>query len=210
MMDTKNLTSPILSTFYRSSAVWVASILCLIATAAVPCQAASVSFYLNQSNHLPDDVNYWSVTLTENLNGGVDIRAKILDPLNRSGKGHLGIQKFAFSFTGNTTGTITGLPDSWRVKENRPLGDLGIFDVRLQGKGHALVDILSFTVNDVDLRNFESLFAAQAAGFTGKHRDKSANFTGSIPTTPVPIPPAVWLLSSGLLGLVGVARRRRS
>lgn len=209
-MNTKNLTLPMLGTFYRSSAVWVASILGLIAMTAVPCQAASVSFYLNQSNHLSDDVNYLSVTLTENLTGGVDIRAQTLDPLNRSGKDHFGIQKFAFSFTGNTTGKITGLPDSWREKENRSMGGLGIFDVRLQGKSHALVDVLSFTVNDVDLRNFESLFAAQATGFKGKHHAHSAYFSGSIPTTPVPIPPAVWLLSSGLLGLVGVARRRRS
>ena len=29
-------------------------------------------------------------------------------------------------------------------------------------------------------------------------------------TSPVPIPPAVWLFGSGLLGLVGIARRRRS
>ena len=210
MMNTKNLTLSRPGTFYRPSPAWVASILGLIATAAVPCQAASISFYLNQSNHLPDDVNYLSVTLTENLTGGVDIRTKTLDPLNRSGKDHLGIQQFAFSFTGNTTGKITGLPDSWRVKENRPLEDLGIFDVLLKSKANTRVDTLNFTVNDVDLRNFESLFAAQAAGFKGKHRANSASFTGSIPTTPVPIPPAVWLLSSGLLGLVGVARRRRS
>jgi hypothetical protein len=33
-------------------------------------------------------------------------------------------------------------------------------------------------------------------------------FTGNGGTTPVPLPAAVWLLGSGLLGLAGVGRRR--
>ena len=46
--------------------------------------------------------------------------------------------------------------------------------------------------------------------------DNSLNFaTGvwdasSFSTTPVPVPAAMWLLGSGLIGLVGVARRRRA
>ena len=35
-------------------------------------------------------------------------------------------------------------------------------------------------------------------------------FFRDIPTGEVPIPSAVWLFGSGLLGLVGVARRRKS
>ena len=39
----------------------------------------------------------------------------------------------------------------------------------------------------------------------------SANFTGSSgPVGEVPVPAAVWLLGSGLMGLVGVARRRKA
>ena len=33
---------------------------------------------------------------------------------------------------------------------------------------------------------------------------------GQVTVSPVPVPAAVWLMASGLLGLVGVARRRRS
>jgi hypothetical protein len=35
-------------------------------------------------------------------------------------------------------------------------------------------------------------------------------FTGNSSTTPVPIPAAVWLFGSGLMGLVGVSRRRKT
>jgi hypothetical protein len=37
--------------------------------------------------------------------------------------------------------------------------------------------------------------------------DGTADFSSSIP--PIPIPPALWLFGSGLLGLVGVARKKR-
>lgn len=38
----------------------------------------------------------------------------------------------------------------------------------------------------------------------------AGNSTGGGGTAPVPLPPAVWLFGSGLLGLVGVSRRRKS
>jgi hypothetical protein len=37
----------------------------------------------------------------------------------------------------------------------------------------------------------------------------SANFNASLTATPVPIPAAAWLFGSGLLGLVGIVRRRK-
>lgn len=44
--------------------------------------------------------------------------------------------------------------------------------------------------------------------FTTNTTSTQTSFSGSI--TAVPVPPAVWLFGSGLLGLVGIARRRRS
>ena len=44
--------------------------------------------------------------------------------------------------------------------------------------------------------------------FTTATATTSTSFSGSI--TPVPVPAAVWLFGSGLLGLVGIARRKKT
>lgn len=43
--------------------------------------------------------------------------------------------------------------------------------------------------------------------FTTRTSVTSTSFSGSI--TPVPIPAAIWLFGSGLLGMIGIARRRK-
>lgn len=191
-----------------------------------PAQAASVSFFLDQSNKLPDGTNYLSVMLTE-IEGGVDVLVKTLDPLNSIAGDHFGIQKFGFNFTSNTPYTISGLPDYWKVAKDKRMDGFGRYDIRLQGKGKARTDSLGFTVGGVTLADFDDYFAAHVAGFEWckiedearsekfrEHRwcgDKdcvsSAYFGGGTPTA-VPLPAAAWLFGSGLLGLVGVARRK--
>ena len=187
---------------------------------------ASLSFCLNQSNALPDGTNYLQVTLTDN-GSGVDFLVQTLDPLNDIAGRHFGIQKFGFNFTSNTPYEITGLPDYWRVKKDKQMSEFGRYDIRLQGKGKARTDELrelSFTVGGVSLGDFDSLFAAHVAGFEwcktdDEERNKkrrwcgdrdcvtSAYFAGNMSVSEVPVPAAAWLFGSGLLGLIGVARR---
>jgi len=59
------------------------------------------------------------------------------------------------------------------------------------------------------------LFTSDAGtdSFTGSQDDSSTNIFGvwhTFTLTPVPVPAAVWLFGSGLLGLAGVARRKKT
>ena len=205
---------------------------CALMFAALPARAASVSFFLDQSNKLPDNVNYLSVTLTENGAGGVGILVqydKTLDPLNSIESDHFGIQKFSFGLSNGVFEEITDLPDGWKIKHNKRMDGFGRFDFQLQGKGWARRDELSFTVAGVNLGNFDPLFAAHVAGFEwckaddwrtddwrryrcgGKDCTTSAFFAGSMSSAPahVPLPATVWLFGSGLIGLAAVARRKK-
>ncbi len=56
--------------------------------------------------------------------------------------------------------------------------------------------ISSITVNDVPLTNYQ-LISASGADYR-------------YATAPVPLPAAVWLFGSGLLGLIGIARRKKA
>ena len=194
---------------------------CMLLLASTAARAASVSFYLDQSNKLPDGTNYLSVMLTENLSGGVDFLVQTLNPLNDIAGRNFGIQKFGFNFTSNTLYEITGLPDYWKVKKDKQMSEFGRYDIRLQGRGKARTDTLAFTVGGVALADFDDFFAAHVAGFewcpddnlkkhkwcSGKDCVSSAYFGGSV--SQVPVPAAAWLFGSGLLGLIGVAKRSR-
>lgn len=200
---------------------------CALMLIAVPAHAASVSFFLDQSNTLPDGANYLSVTLDE-ITGGVNVLVKTLDPLNSIAGKHLGIRKFAFGLSNDVFEEITDLPDGWYVKHNRRMNDFGRFEFKLEGKGWPRREELSFTVGGVSLGDFDSLFAAKVAGFEwcredewrnrcgGKDRvTKKAYFAGSLTELPppspgaVPVPAAVWLFGSGLAGLLGLASRQK-
>lgn len=54
--------------------------------------------------------------------------------------------------------------------------------------------------------NWSNSFSVMVDGYLPVSGTASVSLAGSV--TPVPVPAAVWLFSSGLLGLVGIARRK--
>lgn len=189
--------------------------------------AASISYYLDQSNVLPDGVNYAQVTISDSMTvaGDIDFSVEVISSAFPVQGANFGMQAFSFNYdtalTVNDT-NITGIdPASWTVSENANAGGgFGKFEFQLSGDGATRTEILSFSITGVDgdtvndyaigstlIPSSGEFFAAHIAGFfdaaTG---ETSAQFAGS---SPVPVPAAVWLFGSGLLGLVGVARRKK-
>lgn len=76
--------------------------------------------------------------------------------------------------------------------------------------GTAAVATLTFTATNSNVPSSTLITVADGAGQGGGWSPLIDLYeTGTVNVNPVPIPPAVWLFGSGLLGMVGVARRRR-
>lgn len=167
--------------------------------------AASTAYVLDRSDVLPDGSPYLEVTLTETEHG-VDFKVQTLG-LSGAGVGAFGIDAFAFNFASDTPFEIAGLADTWRIKWNERLGEFGPHDVIVK-TGYVQGGELRFAVPGASLSDFDDFFTAHVDGFAISGRDKgvAGYFGGSTPTA-APVPAAVWLFGSGLLGLVGMARR---
>ncbi len=150
---------------------------------AAPSQAATVSYFLNQSNALPDGINYLQVTISdEGAPGSIDFKVEVLQPLLDLAGDNFGIQKFAFNILPGVDATasdVDALPANWRARNAGRMSGFGLFDVRLQGRGSSRQDPLTFSITGVTLDTIlsyvdlstgrspegRSLFAAHVAGF---------------------------------------------
>ena len=75
----------------------------------------------------------------------------------------------------------------------------------------------SYEINNLTLALDKS---THATGFlTSRHWDQNGDIDDGyymtfgidgVSLSPVPLPPALWLFGSGLLGLIGIARRRKA
>ncbi len=198
-------------------------------------EAAMVSYYLNQTNANPalgDIVNYAQATIDENTANRLTFTVTLLAPLTSIAASNFGIQEFAFNVAGltNPLQDAAGsnaqwvLPTRWTASLAPPpnqMDGFGRFEVAVGTTGSARLTPLIFQLvnSGLGLASFaenstntaaqgNSLFAAHITGFNVSGVT-SAYFGGSASvSSAVPVPAAIWLLSSGLLGGLGWARRR--
>jgi hypothetical protein len=191
--------------------------------AVAPAQAASVSYFMDLSNDLPDGTAYLQVTISDGTDGAIDFLVEVLGPLTDIAGGNFGIQKFAFNVADGfnvTAANITGLPSGWSLGNGQgQMSAFGSYDIVLQGKGNSRQDPLSFSITGIDGDSVldyvalagpnnnegDSFFAAHVAGFNWSPSTTSAFFGGA---TAVPVPATAWLLLSGIATLGWRARRR--
>ena len=204
----------------------------------IQVSAATIFYYMDQSNSLADGQNYLKVTLTDSTTtaGALDVTVETLEALNDAAGVNFGIQSFAFNvhpdllISGNGNGNgngfvitpqtmnLTNLADGWSLDTHKNMSEFGRFDIRLSGTGNTRMDPLTFTLGGVSQDTVDPFFAAHVAGFDIAG-ETSAFFGGGTPAngdggggpdviSEIPLPAAAWLLGSGLIGMVGIARRR--
>ena len=145
-------------------------------------QAASVSYFLDQSNKLSDGINYLKVTIADGAEGSVDFTVEALQPLLDLAGDNFGIQKFGFNILGGVAAEaddVTALPENWRARNGGRMDGFGLYDVTLKGKGKNRQDPLTFSIDGVTLDTILSyvdlstgrspqgfsLFSAKVSGF---------------------------------------------
>lgn len=199
----------------------------LLALAGTQVNAATISYYLDQSNDLLDGVNYAQVTISDSTTtiGDIDISVEVLASAFAVIGSNFGMQNFSFNYDPSLSIDASNIidigPFAWTVSESANAGGgFGKFGLQLSGNGSTRTELLSFSITGIadDTINSYAMgstlnpaaiefFAAHIAGFDTTNGVTSAQFAGS---SPVPVPAAVWLFGSGLLGLGGLARRKKS
>ena len=199
---------------------------CSLALAGTQVNAATISYYLDQSNALLDGVDYAQVTISDSMDtaGDIDFVIELLEPAFTVSGSNFGMQEFSFNYDDALTvdkSNIINLSSDWKFSEGKNAGGgFGKYDIKLSGKGSSRTETLSFTISGVvgdTIYSYamgsslnpeaEEYFATHIAGFDYTDGVTSAKFAGS---TVVPVPASVWLFGSGLLGLVGIARRKKA
>ena len=190
--------------------------------------AASVSYVLDQSNALPDGIEYLQVTISdsESAAGDIDIVVEVIHESLPEPGSNFGMQSFFFNADNSleiAADNIQTGDSDWNVRENRNAGGaFGKFDFGLSGQGNSRVETLTVSISGVDGDTIDSyaigsalnpssgeFFAAHFAGFTtDAFGVSSAKIGGSTAFAPVPVPPAALLFGSALVLLSRIRTNR--
>lgn len=193
---------------------------------ATSASAASVSYTLDQSNSLPDGVDYVQVTIADSdtVEGDIEFLVELISEALPMPGDNFGIQSFYLNVDESidiSAGTISIDTSGWRVNNDRNAGGaFGKYDVALKGTGNSRVESLTFSIGGIDADTIHSyavgsnlnpssgeFFAAHVAGFSSDaYGVSSGKFAGS---APIPLPASAWLFLSSL-GVLGWGWRRKT
>jgi len=185
--------------------------------------AASTSYFLNQSNDLANGTNYATVTISDSTDfvGDIEFKVEVDESQFPTPFSNFGMDAFFFNHDNSISIDELCLtdfdPTDWEVKYNKNAGGgFGKFDILAKGDGSSRTSVLTFRVTGVagdtiedyalgSADNMGEFFAAHIAGYdSGVSGNTSGKFAGS---TAVPVPAAAWLFGSAL-GMLGWSRRR--
>lgn len=132
----------------------------LLSVMAASVQAASLTYYLDHSNALPDGPAYLKVTVADDGLSSPDtifFTVEILDPLLQLAGTNFGIQRFAFNSTIepiDLAWQIGGLPAGWGVAVNDTVSEFGVFELVPSGSGSTRqAPTLTFTIDSSAFAN---------------------------------------------------------
>jgi len=169
----------------------------------------------------------------------INFTVATLSKLNNAASTNFGIQAFDFNTklpnTDYSNVNFTNLPGGWSPAVAPPPNQadgFGAFDLEVSNGGSNRLSTLKFSITGVSGDTLSTYFdnstgtagqgnvpfAAHVADFTTGLTNSSGAVTSGwfgggttvVPPSDVPVPAAVWLFGSGLMGLVGIARRRRT
>lgn len=197
----------------------VAALSLLAAFSTAPAFGASVSYFLDQSNDLPDGTSYLKVTISDGIGGLIDFSVKTLAPLNSIASPSFGIQTFGFNTTPvglPTDSALVNLPTGWSGNVAPPpnTGDgFGKFEFAVSNGGSNRQTTLTFSVDVAGdtVNDYYELSSGTAGQGNVQYAALVADFTTSAwfgGGAPVPEADTYAMLLAGL-GLVGFAARRK-
>lgn len=127
-------------------------------------QAASISYFLDQSDKLADGTNYVQVTISDGANGAIDFTVTALQPLlDLAAPGRFGITKFAFNVLPDVkvqrkNVDFTSLPKGWAYGQQQDMNGFGKYDRRLRvtSSKTPLTPSISFSIIGIDFDTIAS------------------------------------------------------
>ena len=138
----------------RLAYVAYSATLCAVGLFTSSANGASVSYFLNQSNALPDSSNYLKVTVADDglaSPNTIYFTVEILNPLTSIAGTNFGIQRFAFNTNLEVMDVVYevgNLPTGWAVRVGSSVSGFGVFELIPSGGGSTRVSpTLSFTID---------------------------------------------------------------